>query len=351
MQEYAILLSPSANRVYAGVAQQMMQSEILVFNDAILDGQVHKLTETTIGGVPYLRMLADGLTGADISALANLSSSYALFEVHGELLRPLYATPLDRFSSDLITIQKYSGKTNEHFTRLLLNVTAMSTDSPRDFLRRPLRVFDPMCGRGTTLNQAMMYGFDAFGLDIDGKDFDAYSHFIRTWLKNKRLKHNAAIVPVRRNRATLGRRLDITYGITREQYKAGDVRTIAYVNADTMRSTEFFKGGFFDIVVTDTPYGVQHGSAQAAAELSRRPRQLLERAMPGWVRLVRAGGALGLSWNTYAGNRETISGILAANGLQVMDTAGYPGFRHRVDQAIVRDLIVARKEPPPYHSR
>ena len=37
-----------------------------------------------------------------------------------------------------------------------------------------LTVFDPLCGRGTTLNQALMYGYDAAGLDVDGKDFEAY---------------------------------------------------------------------------------------------------------------------------------------------------------------------------------
>ncbi|GAA3438059.1 TRM11 family SAM-dependent methyltransferase [Kutzneria kofuensis] len=342
MPEYAILISPSTNRVYAETAQQMMRSEIGVFGQTILDGRVHELADTTIGGVPYLRMVADDLSDEDISALSNLSSVYALFEVRGELLKPLPFTPLDRFSSDLLTIQKYVGKTNEQFTKLLLNVTAVSTDAPRDFLSRPLRVFDPMCGRGTTLNQASMYGFDAYGVDIDGKDFEAYSHFIRTWLKNKRLKHTAQTVPVRRNREMLGRRLEIGFGVTKELYKAGEVRTIDYVNADTLRAREFFGRDSFDILVTDTPYGVQHGSTREDA-LSRSPLRLLESAVPVWVQLVRPGGALGLSWNTYVGDRDALAGILRDNGLQVQDSDAYLGFRHRVDQAIVRDLIVARK--------
>ncbi|NED58952.1 SAM-dependent methyltransferase, partial [Micromonospora aurantiaca] len=34
---------------------------------------------------------------------------------------------------------------------------------------------------------------------------------------------------------------------------------------------------------------------------------------------------------------------LAASGLDVQDSEAYRGFRHRVDQAISRDVIVARR--------
>jgi hypothetical protein len=36
-------------------------------------------------------------------------------------------------------------------------------------------------------------------------------------------------------------------------------------------------------------------------------------------------------------------GVLAAAGLEVLDDAPYDAFRHRVDQAIQRDVLVARK--------
>ena len=41
-------------------------------------------------------------------------------------------------------------------------------------------MLDPLCGRGTTLNQALTYGYDAAGIDLDGKDFEAYSAFLQT---------------------------------------------------------------------------------------------------------------------------------------------------------------------------
>ncbi|MEU0567267.1 SAM-dependent methyltransferase [Nonomuraea sp. NPDC005983] len=335
MPRYALLILPAFNRVYGESSIRLTRSELTVFSRYGLEGEISGVEETSIGGVPYVTF--DGsLTPGDVALLSNLSSVYALFGVEGELLRPLAMTPLDRLSSDLITIQKYAGKTNEHFTKLLLNVTALAGDRR---LGERLAVFDPLCGRGTTLNQALMYGYDAYGIDIDGKDFEAYTGFLKTWLKNKRLKHTAETVPVRRERALVGRRLNVTFGLSKEAVKAGDVQHVSVVNADTLRSRDFFKPRSFDVLVTDAPYGVQHGS-KGGSGLSRSPLELIRQAAPVWAELLRPGGALGVAWNTYGGSRDDLAKILASAGLEVVD---YPDFEHWVDQAIVRDVMVARK--------
>ncbi|HVV21365.1 MAG TPA: SAM-dependent methyltransferase [Pseudonocardiaceae bacterium] len=339
MNSYAVMIYPSANRVYADASVRLLVSELRVFDAAVLGGKVTDIAETTIGGVPYVTFTAPELSDHDVRSLSNLSVLYALFEVRGDLLRPVRLDRLDVFDSDLLTIQKYSGKTNELFTKLVLNVTALSTDRP-DLTRR-LAVLDPMCGRGTTLHQAMTYGYDASGIDIDAKDFDEYGRFIRTWLKNKRLKHEATVVPIRRDHATLGKRLDVTLGVTKERYKAGDVLRLSYVHGDTTRTAEFFRPGTFDVIVTDAPYGVQHGSR--SEHLSRSPLHLVRQAAPGWAKVLRPGGALGISWNTHVASRAELAGALADGGLTVLDSEPYLGFEHRVDQAIVRDVLVARK--------
>jgi hypothetical protein len=189
MNEYAVMVYPAANRVYADASARLLMAELRVFDLAVLGNRIADLAATTIGGVPCVTFTAPELSSRDVALLSNLSVLYALFVVEGELLRPVPLRRLDVFDSDLLTIQKYSGKTNELFTKLVLNVTALSTDRPDDLVGGRLRVLDPMCGRGTTLHQAMMYGYDAAGLDIDGKDFEEYGRFIRTWLKNKRIKH------------------------------------------------------------------------------------------------------------------------------------------------------------------
>ncbi|MFV2125906.1 TRM11 family SAM-dependent methyltransferase [Micromonospora sp. LOL_013] len=368
MTAYALLIHPSANRVYAESAVGLAAAELTVFGDRALDGRLADITITTIGGLPYVTFTGVDLTDRDLSVLANLSARYAFFARDGDLLRPLEVTGRDRFDSDLITIPKYAGKTNEQFTRLLLNVTALATtdragaagtggtsgtsgtavtvgaaagplgpDSP------PLRVLDPMCGRGTTLNQAMMYGWHAAGVEIDGKDFEVYANFIRTWLKHKRLKHSAEITPVRRNRAVLGRRLAVTLAASKDDHRAGRIVDLTMVHADTRRSRQVFRAGSFDAIVTDAPYGVQHGTRGQAGRLTRDPLGLLAEALPEWVALLRPGGALGISWNTLVAARDDLAALLVKAGLEVADGPGYGGFAHRVDQAIVRDLIVAQR--------
>jgi hypothetical protein len=339
---YAFLVLPAFNRVYGESAVRLSTSELAVFGERSLEGRLQEIAESTIAGLPYVTFAADDLTADDLGLLANLSSLYALYGREGELLRPIAARPLDRFSSDLVTILKYAGKTNEHFTRLLLNVTLLSRAAPRALLSCRLAVLDPMCGRGTTLNQALQYGCDVAGVEIEGKDFDAYSEFIQTWLKNKRFKHEAAVSGLARSGEQIGRRLDVRFAPNKEAFKAGEVTRVTFINADTRKAREFLRAGSFDALVTDLPYGVQHGSHQADA-LSRRPLELLRAAVPVWKELLAEGGALGMSWNTYVARREDLVELLAGHGLEVMSSAPFLGFRHRVDQAIIRDLVVARR--------
>jgi len=331
---YALLVLPAANRVYTQASWELACAELRVFGHAVLGDRLREIERREIGGVPYVGFSAAELTPRDAAFLANLSSAHALFRVHGRLLEPVELRPLDRFDDDLVTIQRYPGKTNERFTRLLLNVTILASSFGADLLDRRLRVLDPLCGRGTTLNQALMYGFDAAGIDLDGRDFDAYVQFIRQWLQHKRIKHRAEVTTVRRDRHAVGRRLQVTLTV--------DGIEIDFVNADTGRGLEFFRPRSFDVLVADLPYGVQHGS-RAAAGLSRGPFELVTQALPVWMELLRPGGAVGLAWNTHVATRDALTGALADAGLEVADAEPYRGFRHRVDQAIVRDIVVARR--------
>ncbi|PZF82866.1 SAM-dependent methyltransferase [Micromonospora endophytica] len=340
-----MLILPSSNRVYAGASVELTRAELKIFGDSVLGGRIGAVETTTVGGVDYVTFGVDGgLDERDAAVLGNLSSAYALFEFVGDLLRPVPLTRLDRFDDDLITIQKYPGKTNEQFTKLLLNLTLLASDWSGELLTRRFRVLDPLCGRGTTLNQAMMYGFDAAGLDRDGKDFEAYQAFLTTWLKRKRIKHRVRESgPVRRERKVVGRRFRVEVAASKEEHKAGDVQTVDVVSADTTRVGEFFRPESVDLVVADAPYGVQHGSRTAEQGLVRDPLALLAAAVPGWVRVLRPGGALGISWNTNVARREAAAEHLAAAGLTVLDDGSWQALAHRVDQAIVRDILVARR--------
>jgi SAM-dependent methyltransferase len=355
MSRYAFLILPSHNRVYADAAPSMARAELAVLAAALPDTVIDpgSVAETVIGGVSYVTFEAAALSQRDADVLANLSALYALFEVTGDLLRPVPLRRLDRFDDDLLTILKYPGKTNEQFTKLLLNVTLASSAHRAEAGTRRLAVLDPLCGRGTTLNQALMYGFDALGADLDARDVEAYAVFIQRWLKDKRLKHQAGFAPVRRDRRVVARRLTAQFAATRDEYKAGDLQRLDVVETDTARIGEFFRKESADLVVTDLPYGVQHGShgpgshgAGRPGALARSPLDLLRSAAPAWAKALRPGGALGISWNTRVARREDAAAALTAAGLQVLDGAAYHGFLHRVDQAITRDVLVARKPAP-----
>jgi hypothetical protein len=341
---YAMLILPSANRVYADSSVELTAAELEIFSGAVLGDGLADIAAERIGGVPYVTFDSAALDERAVGFLANLSSIYALFAVeNGGLLRPVPLHPLDRFDDDLITIPKYSGKTNEQFTKLLLNATLMGSAFADRMLDRRFSVLDPLAGRGTTLNQAMMYGFDALGLDRDQKDYEAYSTFIQRWLKEKRIKHRAENGPVRRNHKVVGRRLQITLAADKDAYRAGDTQRIDMVNSDTTRTLEFWKSGSVDLVVADAPYGVQHGSRTQDKGLTRSPIELLRVAAPLWAGALRRGGALGLSWNTFVADRDAAAEVLADAGLEVVDSEAHRRLAHRVDQAIRRDVLIARK--------
>lgn len=342
--EYALLVQPAANRVYAAASVELTCAELEVLNQTALGGAISGLGPAVIAGVPYVVFEAAELDSRAVAYLSNLSSVFALFARRDGLLEPVELSPLDRFDDDLLTIQKYQGKTNEHFTKLLLNVTVLSSRAGSEMVDRRLRVLDPVAGRGTTLNQILMYGWDAAGLDLDEKDFDAYAAFLGTWLKRKRIKHHLEVTRIRRQKQSLGRQLKASVGVDRDSYRAGDALDLTFVNGDTLRATEFFSASSFDALVGDLPYGVRHGSRPGGPrELHRGPLELVAAAAPGWTRLLKPGGTVGLSWNTVVAPREKLLAALAAAGLEPLDSEIYRRFVHRVDQSITRDIAVARK--------
>jgi hypothetical protein len=393
------------------------------------------VTEERRGGVPYLTFTVSGgtaLTAGEVAVLSNLSCLYALFELdEADRLRPLELARLDRWDDDLITIQRYGGKTNEQLTKLLVNL-ALVVGHGGEALRGPtrvvapagtgdelsgptgvvapagsgealrgqtgvaapagsgdalsgptgvvapagsgealrgqtgvvapagsgsqsgaggpsgaehparLRVLDPLCGRGTTLNQVVMYGLDGVGMDVDPHAVDAYVTFFTTWLKNKRAVHRVERQRVRRSGRVVGHRVVIEFAATRAEQQAGAVQQVVVIADDTARSGDHLGAGSVDAIVADLPYGVQHGS-RAGSELARRPADLLSGALPVWRSLLRPGGAMALAWNRKTLAAPTLLRAIDDAGLKVVDRGD--SFVHQVDRSITRDIVVARRSP------
>ena len=103
MRRYAFLILPSHNRVYADAAPALARAELAVLSAALPDGGISEesVEDTVIGGMSYVTFERGDMSERDAALLANLSSLYALFEVTGELLRPVELRRLDRFDDDL----------------------------------------------------------------------------------------------------------------------------------------------------------------------------------------------------------------------------------------------------------
>lgn len=333
-QRYVLLLAPSANRVYAGQAAALARAEL-----SVCAPFAHDVEQSSISGVSALRFTAEPLDDGQAAAVAGQSSFLALFqEVDDDLLRPVLAPSSDVLDDDLVTIPKYPGKTNEQFTRLLVNVTLAAV---RRTVEGRLVVLDPLAGRGTTLSTAWMMGHHAAGVEGDEKALDAYAAFLKTYLRRKRLKHSARVSPVRREGKSLGRRLDA------ELLLPDGRLDLTFFSGDTRQSAALFGKKRFDAIATDAPYGVVHGSRtdvrSGSGSRDRSAAGLLTAAAPGWAQQLKAGGALGLSWNTLGMPREQLAAVLGAAGLDVLDDGPWRAFSHRVDSSIQRDLIVAVK--------
>ena len=157
--KYAILVHPGHNRVYFETALKLALSEF-----EIAAQRFEKACETpqnqNTGGVEYLVFETAGeLSEADIKIVSGLSFFYAVFALEGadgELrLRPITRTDEHFVDESISRMLKYTGKTNEIFTRMMINIARYSQPC-----EEPLRLLDPLAGKGTTLFEGLIKGFD-----------------------------------------------------------------------------------------------------------------------------------------------------------------------------------------------
>ncbi|MGH9276294.1 MAG: TRM11 family SAM-dependent methyltransferase [Acidimicrobiales bacterium] len=345
MPRYALLLKANANRVYGAAAFDLARAELAALDRGPLGGVVESTERGVIGGVDYLLLGTSApLDAGSIDVLSNLSSLHALFGVEGDLFHPVTVRPRVVMDEDVTTIQRYSGKTNEAFTHLLVNVAlAESGAFPRMLAGERVALLDPACGRGTSLNRAVVYGLDAHGIELDQRDVEAYTTFILTWMKDKRLKHQLEQAKLRKGRDTPAHRITVTYGRGKDRSAH---RVVDIVHDDTLGARTHLRARAIDVVVCDLPYGVQHGSQPVVGKLDRGPAGLLRQALPVWADLLRPGGAMALAWNRNTLSRAELAGLVTGAGLELHGAADDDAFVHRVDRSILRDVLVAVRPTP-----
>ena len=218
-----------------------------------------------------------------------------------EILAPVPTEETLVFGSDLVTTQRYRGKTNERLTRTMLNIALASAGlhpaTAASLEPRPT-VLDPMCGRGTTLNWALAYGLHGVGIDLERPGLDQYATFIETWAKRARLPHK-----MQRHRPGNGDLRNATFEVApdRAAFKAGRTQRISTFTADAGDPAPAIARRSIDVIVADLPYGIQH-RGRNQPEL-QETAQLLERVLGNWARWLKPTGAICLAWNTKRASR------------------------------------------------
>lgn len=344
--KYFILFNPSHNRVYFETSIKLSTAEFAI-TAKNLSVNCSDIQHQMILGIDYLTFETDGLLSEDdVRLIFDLSFIYALFAsqtIDGEL----YLKPVEKLKTAFVddsigSMLKYTGKTNEIFTRMMLNIAALQVKE-----RSNLRLLDPIAGKGTTLYEGLVKGYDVHGIEIGESVVNEAFHFIKRFLENARYKFtsssNKLTDPKKTYTAT---KYTFETAASKEDFKNKNTKTIEFIAGNSMYANKYYKKNYFDIIVGDLPYGVQHGNVtnQKQSSLTRNPAELLDVCLPAWADVLKIGGAIVLAWNSNVLSRYKVEALAEKHGLTVKKGEEYLQFEHRVDQSIMRDIIVCVKE-------
>jgi hypothetical protein len=336
----ALKITPQRSTQYADMAEVLAIPELLA---SPLGEHIASVEPARLGGQEYILVeLAETQDQtALLSELATIlprlgatSEGYEYFASVGELVGPLLRPIEPAFKPfvplEMAEVRRYKGKTNELFTRVLLNVAIFAGAYRGEFCGR-LRVLDPLAGGGTTLFLALAAGYDAFGIEQNRQDVETTEVFVRQYLNSEHLAYKE--LDERGRKA--GRRYQFTIG-----RKGEEQRHLVLVHGDTAQATQHLQeipgGPHMHAIVGDLPYGIQH-----FGEISG----LLTQALPVWEQLLLPGGTLALAWNaTRIDRAEMIRLIESRTDLSVRDEVPYTQLAHTVDRVIKkRDILIAVK--------
>lgn len=348
MITYAILANPGHNRVYFEASKKLSLAELEIacrrFSNVCTN---FSLAE--IEGVFYVTFQTENpLSSDEIVWLSRLSFTYALFELRKNeteaLLAPVQKAHSTYFNDDLNTILKYTGKTNEIFTRLMLNIAVLTSEFHGS---TEISVLDPVAGKGTTLFEALIAGYNGYGVEINPKAVHEASVYFKKYLETVRYKHTFKKEKfsgeAKSHKAEFYR---FEFARSKEDQKMNRFLQLCMVAGDAKYTNRFYKKNMFHVIVGDLPYGVHHSNVanKNQSSFTRNPKELLETCLPGWIVNLKPGGTIVLAWNKFVLKREQLEEVFAENGLFVLNEPPYNQFEHRVDQAINRDIIVAKKK-------
>lgn len=340
MLKYAILLNPGHNRVYYKETQKLCISELSVASQ-YLANSISDIEIEPIADNIYCTFKAnEHLDYNDLSVMSALSFTFALFELYEEANRlclvPVKLPKSSFIEDDITTILKYKGKTNELFTKMMVNIAALCCGA-----KEGAKLLDPMAGKGTTLFEGMTHGFNVCGIEQAKASAHDGSVFVKKYLEQKRIKHVSKSRTINNNsKKSIGKAVSFEYAQTKEDFKAGKLKQFELIHGDATLADKYYKQKYFSMIVCDLPYGVQHfgKSGQSSA---RNPEQILKQSLYSWKKVLRSDGSIVLAFNTNVLKKQRVAELIKEAGL----TTIYEDikFDHFVDTSILRDIIIAKK--------
>ena len=333
---YSMLIKPHANIRYQQSLQSLALTELFCVLKSWGVESVPRLE--TMGGKPWLTFEADALPeGAWPVISANAGCCMAAEEKDG-WLRPVEGGLPAYYPEELPQLLKYKGKTNADFTLMLIHCAKAASAFAR--ADAPLTVLDPMCGKGTTLFSALMEGHNALGIDVDQKALNEADTYFARSLKLHRFKHKREESSLTVAKGGV-RAVQYSVSSTPEAWKAGDKRTLRMLHGDLGLLPQALPKAGCHIAVADLPYGVQHAPSEGARMASLE--KLVDKTARVCYDMLKKGGAVALSFNTFTLQRKQVVEALEKAGFTAMTQAPYDEFEHWVEQAVNRDAVIAVK--------
>ena len=335
--KYTMLLWPHANARYQQETRKLAAAELRLMLERTCPEASAAIDEGA--AMPCLTLECPGALGERaLDAIARHSLLYQLFERRedGSLLPILGRAPA-LLGDDLPAILKYKGKTNEMFLQLLINLGLYAGDYHAG--PETLSFFDPMCGRATAPFIALNRGWNATGADVDKNDLKEAERFFKRYLEYHRFKHHMA----RESRTLRGGK---SAPVVKFEVAPPEKNVILnLINSDVARSAEAMGKGSVHIIACDLPYGIRHDAlpGQGVPKGGNWLEALLVHALPAWHGILKPGGTVALSFNAQSFRRDRLRNLMADAGFEVMTGGDYDGLEHWVEQAITRDVAVARK--------
>ncbi len=345
---YLLLQNPGHNRVYYNLSGKLALAELKI--------AIHKLSipckeikELYIEGVRYLLIETEHeLKEEDLNMLSRLSFIFAIFMLEKikdkNCLIPVKKTNYDYLDSKISSLLKYHGKTNELFTKMMVNVALLS--SKFNYTNK-IKLLDPVAGKGTTLFEGIIYGFDSYGIEYESKFVHESVLFFKKYLETERIKHNSIKRQIYGpNKRTAISIHEFEFAKTKEEFASKEsIKKVGFICGNSQDAHKYFKKELFHLIVGDLPYGIVHGNTNSAKNNSftKNPSDLLSESISEWKKVLIKGGVAVMAWNSYLVSRLKLSDVFTNYGFEVLNQSPYDEFEHMVDKSIKRDIIVAKK--------